>query len=187
MQLFMFAASLQADSLNKKFINLVAKLLREAEHSVDLADFSEFEMPLYNADIQNHQGFPETVTQFVERMHKADALIISTPEYNFSIPGTLKNLIDWVSRVTPMPWANQCILLLSASPSLVGGNRSLWATRVPLEVCGSFVYPDMFSLASANEAFDQEGHLKSDILQKRLMSLLNNFMGMVGKMGDKKR
>ncbi len=182
MKIFMFAASLQANSVNKKLINLTAKLLKEAGHTVDLADFSEFDLPLYNADIQNHQGFPATVTQFIERMHGADALVISTPEYNFSMPGTLKNLIDWVSRVTPMPWANQRILLLSASPSLVGGNRSLWATRVPLETCSSVVYPDMFSLASAHEAFNEEGHLKSDALEKRLGSLLNNFVEFVKKL-----
>ncbi len=181
MQLFLFATSLQANSVNKKLINLAAKLLKDSGHTLDLADFSEFEMPLYNADIQNHQGFPATVTQFIERMHKADALVISVPEYNFSMPGIFKNLIDWVSRVTPMPWMNQRILLLSASPSLVGGNRSLWATRVPLECCGSLVYPDMFSLASAYEAFDTEGKLKSEALQKRLVSLLNNFVGLVEK------
>ncbi len=77
-------------------------------------------MPLYNADIQNTQGFPAAVTEFIKRMHNANGIIISSPEYNFSMPGTLKNLIDWVSRITPMPWNKQNILLLSASPSLVG-------------------------------------------------------------------
>ncbi|MEO8401318.1 MAG: NAD(P)H-dependent oxidoreductase [Gammaproteobacteria bacterium] len=185
MKLLMFAASLQNNSVNKKLINLTAKICKESDHFVDLADFSEFDMPLYNADIQNHQGFPAAVTSFIERMHKADALIISSPEYNFSTPGTLKNLIDWVSRVTPMPWHGQRILLLSASPALVGGNRGLWATRVPLECCGALVYPDMFSLASAHEAFDEEGNLKHRVLQQRLDNMLKEFFGMVGKLGVK--
>lgn len=176
MNLFMFAASLNKESLNKKLINVAKKIVNNMGHDVDLANFDEFQMPLYNADIQNNQGFPNTVTQFIERLHKADGLILSTPEYNFSIPGTLKNLIDWVSRITPMPWQNQRIFLLSASPSLVGGNRSLWTTRVPLETCGSLVYPDMFSLAAAHEAFDESGNLKNLQLQQRLNDMIKKFL-----------
>ena len=80
-----------------------------------------------------------------------------------------------------MPWNNQAILLLSASPSLVGGNRSLWATRVPLECCGALVYPDMFSLSTAHEAFDQEGQFKTEALQKRLSGTLTNFLTLLKK------
>ncbi|SRR5579885_1810033 len=182
MKIFMFAASLRKDSFNKQLINLVASIVKDLGREVDLAQFNEFELPLYNADIQNTQGFPAAVTQFIDRMHNADGLIISTPEYNFSIPGTLKNLIDWVSRVTPMPWQRQRVLLCSASPSLVGGNRSLWATRIPLESCGSLVYPDMFSLATAHEAFDANGGLKNQQLQQRLADLVNDYLHMIEKL-----
>src|SRR3989344_4152746 len=103
MRLFMFAASLRKESVNKKLINLAAKLIQK-DHTIDLADFSEFHLPIYNADIQNNEGFPVEVNKFIQRMHQADAMILSLPEYNFSMPGTFKNLIDWVSRVTPMPW-----------------------------------------------------------------------------------
>lgn len=176
MNIFMFAASLRKDSWNKKLINLAAKLTQEFGHSVDLADFSEFDMPLYNADIQNEQGFPKAVTQFIDRMNRADGIVISSPEYNYSIPGTLKNLIDWVSRVSPMPWRGQNIQLLSASPSLVGGNRGLWVTRMSLECCAAFVYPEMFSLASAHEAFDEEGNIKNAHLHQLLIKMLKQFV-----------
>jgi len=63
------------------------------------------------------------------------------------MPGVLKNLIDWVSRLMPQPFNGKQALLLSASPSMVGGNRGLWSLRVPLEHLGMRVYPDMFSLA----------------------------------------
>ncbi|MBN9287745.1 MAG: hypothetical protein BGO43_03025 [Gammaproteobacteria bacterium 39-13] len=181
MQFLMFAASLQQNSVNKKLINLAAKLTKNAGHEADLADFNEFDLPLYNADIQN-QGFPSNVTHFITRMQKAKGLIISSPEYNFSMPGTLKNLIDWVSRVSPMPWQKQNILLLSASPSLVGGNRGLWCTRIPLECCGALVYPDMFSLASANQAFADDGQLHDAQLQTRLTNTLNGFFSLVEKL-----
>lgn len=146
------------------------------KYAVDLADFADFDLPLYHGDLNAEKGIPANAKKFISRMHAAKATIISSPEYNFSSPGTLKNLIDWVSRETPMPWRGQHILLISASPSMVGGNRGLWHTRVPLESCGAFVYPDMFSLATAHESFDTDGNLKDKNLQQRLQQLLESFL-----------
>ncbi len=180
MRIFMFAASVRKESLNKKLINLSANLIKD-KHEIDLANFREFEMPLYDGDLNAENGLPESAKQFIARMHKADGIIISSPEYNFSMPGTLKNLIDWVSRETPMPWKNQQILLMSASPALVGGNRGLWNTRVPLESCGAFVYPEMFSLASASTAFNETGELLNETLHNRLKSNLEGFLSYLEK------
>lgn len=87
------------------------------------------------------------------RLEANDAFVIVSPEYNSSMPGVLKNAIDWTSRHKPQPFNGRHALLLSASPSIVGGNRGLWALRIPLEHLGARVYPDMFSLAQAHEAF----------------------------------
>ena len=70
-----------------------------------------------------------------------DAVMISSPEYNYSISGVLKNLIDWVSRARPMPWRGKSIYLMSAAPSPMGGIRGLWQTRIPLEGCGALRIP----------------------------------------------
>jgi chromate reductase len=78
-----------------------------------------------------------------------------------------------------MPWKAFPILLMSASPSLVGGNRGLWNTRVPLETCGSFVFPDMFSLASAYEAFDGQGKLQDKNLSNRLDQMIGEFISYI--------
>lgn len=180
MKLFLLAASLRKDSLNKKLIRLVEKLI-PTEHELDVAEFEEFDMPLYNADIQNTTGLPENTQKFIERMKKSDGMIISSPEYNFSTPGTLKNLIDWVSRDQPMPWKGQQMLLMSASVSVVGGNRGLWHTRVALESCGTFVYPDMFSLATAQNAFDDKGELVDKKLQDRLKINVLDFLNYLKK------
>ena len=169
------AASLRKDSVNKKLTDLCQKIL-SADHRIDYANMTEFDVPLYNMDIQNSSGIPATVNDFVKRITQAQKIIISSPEYNFSMSGVLKNLIDWVSRVQPMPWKGVEILLMSASPSMVGGNRGLWNTRIPLEACGSFVYPEMFSLADAYKAFDQDGSLADKKLQSRLGQLLNDFI-----------
>ena len=88
--------------------------------------------------------------------------MIASPEYNASMPGVLKNVIDWVSRFRPQPFNGRQGLLLSASPSMAGGNRGLWALRIPLEHLGARVYPDMFSLAQAHEAFDAEGRIANE-------------------------
>lgn len=182
MKLLMFAASLSKGSCNKKLIHVAEQIARSQGITVDHADFAEFSAPLYNADIQNNIGFPDEITHFTKKLQSAEGLVISSPEYNFSTPGTLKNLIDWVSRLNPMPWKGYPILLMSASPSLVGGNRGLWATRIPLECCGSFVFPDMFSLSAAYTAFDDDGQLKDKNLLDRLQKNITDFASYVSMM-----
>lgn len=176
MKILMFAASLRKDSCNKKLIRVAEQIVKDLGGDTDLADFAEFDLPLYNADIQDAQDFPENMKKFIKRLKDSDGLIISSPEYNFSTPGILKNFIDWISRESPYPWKNKNILLMSASPSLVGGNRGLWATRVPLECCGAFVYPEMFSLSDAYNAFTSDGKLKDEKLLKRLQANVGEFV-----------
>jgi NAD(P)H-dependent FMN reductase len=95
------------------------------------------------------------------------------------MPGVLKNTIDWTSRLRPQPFNGKQGLLMSASPSMVGGNRGLWALRVPLEHLGARMYPDMFSLAQAHEAFAADGRIANDLLQKRFDETLRCFMDLV--------
>ena len=91
----------------------------------------------------------------------------------------LKNGTDWVSRFNPQPFNERHALLLSASPSMVGGNRGLWSLRVPLEHLGARVYPDMFSLAQAHLALDGAGAIKDPELQQRFEANVANFMDLV--------
>ena len=108
-----------------------------------------------------------------------DALVIAAPEYNGSLCGVVKNAIDWASRKRPQPFNAKHALLLSASPSMAGGNRGVWALRVPLEHLGARVYPDMFSLAQAHQAFDANGGLINAKLQERLDQTIAQFMDLV--------
>src|SRR5258705_1923799 len=125
MRLFTFAAALRRDSLNRKLLRLAAQAAERAGAIVDLADFHEFDMPLYDGDVEAASGVPAGAQKLRERFLGADAFMIAPPEYNFSMPGTLKNAIDWASRAQPYAWAGKPGLLMSASPSLVGGNRGL--------------------------------------------------------------
>jgi len=152
-QVLVFAASLREGSLNRKLAGLAARGCEAYGATVDVASMSEFDVPPYNGDVEVNQGMPPGAQELRRRLLDADAFVISSPEYNASMPGTMKNLIDWTSRFRPQPFDGRHALLLSASPSLAGGNRGLWALRMPLEHLGARVFPDMFSLAAAHKAF----------------------------------
>ena len=175
MKFLLLAASLRKDSFNKKLIDQAARHLREAGHTVDLADYREFNCPTYDQDIQDSTGVAQGAKEMISRMKATDALILASPEYNYSIPGTLKNLIDWVSRDRPMPWDGQKILLMTASPSPVGGNRGYWATRIPLEGCGAFVFPKAFTLGAAHQAFDGQNNFVDPKQGENLKKILTSF------------
>src|SRR5215470_16160880 len=155
--IFVLSGSLRRDSFNERLARLAAKVIREKGATVELAGMRDFDSLSYDFDREQETGVPEPVKRFCTRLDAANALVIASPEYNASVPGMLKNLIDWASRVRPQPFNGKQCLLMSASPSMAGGNRGLWSLRVPLEHLGSRVYPDMFSLAMAHEAFTPEG------------------------------
>lgn len=174
-----FSAALRTDSLNTILAALAAGTIRAKGGEVDLASMADFDCPSYNQDVQIGQGFPAGAQEFRRRLEACDGFVICSPEYNGSMPGVLKNSIDWASRFNPQLFNERNALLLSASPSMVGGNRGLWALRIPLEHLGARVYPDMFSLAQAHLAFNADGSIKDPQLQKRLEDDVANFMDLV--------
>jgi chromate reductase len=93
--------------------------------------------------------------------------------------GVLKNTIDWVSRFRPQPFNGKQALLMAASPSMSGGKVGLWALRVPLEHLGARVYPDMFALAQAHQAFDALGKIADPKLQKWFETTVDCFIDLV--------
>jgi NAD(P)H-dependent FMN reductase len=153
LKVLVFAASLRAESLNSRLAVAAARGAERFGAEVDLASMRDFDVPLYDGDLEAGEGIPEGARELQRLLLANDAFIISSPEYNASMPGAIKNLIDWASRFRPQPFDGRHALLLSASPSLAGGNRGLWALRVPLEHLGARVFPDMFSLARADNAF----------------------------------
>lgn len=174
-----FSASLRADSLNSQLARLVVRLIEDHGGTVDAADMADFDVPSYNQDVQTRSGLPAGAMELCRRIEDADAFVIASPEYNGSMPGGLKNAIDWASRNRPQPFNGRHALLLSASPSMIGGNRGLWALRMPFEHLGTRVYPDMFSLALAHQAFDPAGRLANAELGNRLERTVVAFMDLV--------
>jgi len=174
-----FSASLRAASLNMRLATLAARIIEAHAGEVNLAAMGDFDGPSYNQDVQDTHGFPPGPDELRRRLEASDAFVIASPEYNASMPGVLKNAIDWASRFRPQPFNERHGLLLSASPSMVGGNRGLWALRVPLEHLGARVFPDMFSLAQAHKAFGPDGTLASEPLAERLERTVVAFMDLV--------
>jgi NAD(P)H-dependent FMN reductase len=178
LRVLVLGASLSSTSLNNRLAAFAARLVTEKGATSDVANVGDFDCPFYDHDIEVEAGLPVGAHRFVERLKAADALMVASPEYNASMPGAIKNLIDWVSRFRPQPFNGKQALLMSASPSMVGGNRGLWALRVPFEHLGTRVYPDMFSLAQAHQAWDGD-RLKEPAVQERLDRTLGCFLDLV--------
>ncbi|HME71074.1 MAG TPA: NADPH-dependent FMN reductase [Myxococcota bacterium] len=152
-------------------------LLREAQRlappdtSIEIADLSE--IPLYNGDVEA-QGLPSAVRALRVRVRAADALLFATPEYNYSIPGVLKNAIDWVSRPVDgeLPFDGKPVALMGAGARL-GTARAQYHLR---QVC---VYTNMLPVnkpevmvANAWEQFDKDGGLRDEKTRQLVTQLL---------------
>ncbi len=177
LRVLVFAASLRKESLNRRLAALAARVAQQHGAAVDLASMHDFDVPLYDGDLEASQGIPEGAQELQRRLLASDAFIVSSPEYNGSMPGVIKNLIDWTSRFRPQPFDGRHGLLLSASPSMVGGNRGLWVLRMPFEHLGARIYPDMFSLAMAHKAFAGD-ELADPALGARFEKTVQSFLSL---------
>ncbi len=119
--------SLRKGSYNRMVMQALPGLAPEGLHIEEAPPYDEF--PLYNADIQNSTGFPAAVSRLADAIREADGVIFVTPEYNFGIPGPLKNAIDWMSRLNDQPFAGKPVALQSASPGPLGGARVQYDMR----------------------------------------------------------
>lgn len=178
-RLLLFSASLRHGSLNTKLAKLVATHATSRGATVDFASMRDFDCPSYDGDLETSQGIPAGAQALRDRLQANDAFAIVSPEYNAAMPGHLKNTIDWASRFRPQPFDSRHALLMSASPSLAGGNRGLWSLRVPFEHLGARVYPDMFSLAAAHKAFTPTDELADAALHDRLGKTIDSFLELV--------
>ena len=155
--------SLRAASLNRMALNLAAEVMPPSMQ-MEIVDWRD--IPLYDADLQA-QGMPPAVTALAERLRRADGIVIATPEYNFSIPGVLKNAIDWLSRLENQPFARKPVALLSASPGPLGGARVQYDLRKVLLFvdAGVMVKPEIFIGAAATK-FDADGRCTDDTTRR---------------------
>jgi len=159
------SGSLRAKSYNRSALQAAAALM-PADMQLTIADYGD--VPLFNQDVQN-QGIPEPVTRLAAAIGSADAVVIASPEYNFSVSGVLKNAIDWLSRVPAPPFKDKPVAILSATMGPLGGGRHQYELR---KILGSqdalvLVKPEVF-INGAHTKFDAEGQLTDEATRKIL-------------------
>jgi cysteine synthase len=113
LRVLVFGASLREGSVNERLASLAAAVVEQKGGTVDRATMAEFACPSYDGDVEAAEGIPPGAQELHRRLNAADAFMISSPEYNTSMPGVLKNVIDWVSRFRPQPWTRKHGWMLS--------------------------------------------------------------------------
>lgn len=147
--------SLRKASYNAALIKLLPSLAPTSFKFTAAPSFAGF--PHYNSDIQNEKGFPAEVTAWADAIRAADGIIIASPEYNWTIPGTFKNALDWVSRMKEQPFKGKPVALQSASIALLGGSRMQYHLRQCLVSLDALVMgrPEVI-VTFATQKFDEK-------------------------------
>jgi chromate reductase len=154
--------SLRKGSYNRMVMNLLPSWAPANLKISEAPPFAEF--LLYNADVQNSSGFPAPVQTLADAIRAADGVIFVSPEYNYSIPGGLKNAIDWVSRLPNQPFANKPVMMISASAGILGGGRMQYDLRRCMIFLDALTMnkPEVF-IGGAMQKFDEKtGQLKDE-------------------------
>ena len=170
MHILGISGSLRQGSLNTAALRACAQLVPDGV-TLSLADLSA--VPLYNEDLRT-QGLPQPVQQLREQIRAADALIIATPEYNYSFPGVLKNAIDWASRPPDQPFDAKPIALIGATPGGLGTSRAQYQLRqVFVYLNGLLLNKPEVMISAAPSKFDASGQLIDDTTAENLRKLLS--------------
>jgi len=173
-----FAGSLRSDSYNKKLAREAAETAGKMGARVTLIDLKDFSMPFYDADLEVSDGMPKNAKRLRDLMIASDAVVISSPEYNHSIPAVLKNTLDWVSRSekgggSKEAFKGKKFVIMSAAAGKSGGASALGHLRAIIEDCGGEVLQHQVSVARAYE----NGALESASVKKELHKGLQQMIG----------
>ncbi|ANM29915.1 NADPH-dependent FMN reductase [Acidobacteria bacterium Mor1] len=184
-----FAGSARAHSVNKKLVHAVAGLVRDAGGEVTEIDLRDFPMPLYDGDLEEAEGAPESADRLYAIMKAHDGFLIACPEYNSSITPLLKNTIDWLSRPREGEprlgaFAGKTAALMAASPGGLGGLRGLVHVRAILGNIGVHVIPEQLALGTAHKAFAEDGTLSDNSGAQRAADLASCLVRTAGKLGE---
>jgi chromate reductase len=142
-----FAASHREGSLNRRLIAHAVSQAEAAGAAVTLVEYAHFETPLMH-DTDDLGALPEGVARLADALLAHDAILIASPEYNWSMPASLKNLIDWLSVDPRAPLTGKPVLLLCATPSARGGVTGLEQLRTPLALLGAWIYPQLIGIGN---------------------------------------
>ena len=176
-RLLAIAASFRPHSLNRRLLALAVPLAEEAGARVRVLDYAPLDAPTYRGEPAS--AMPAPVAQLAEALRGHDGLILAVPEYNGSIPGGFKNILDWLSVAARAPLEGKTALLMCASPSLRGGMSGLQALRVPLAAMGCWVYPHAVGIGRAQEQLGGPA-LANAADQQHLIDCIRDFVRSTG-------
>ena len=164
-------------SLNVKLAGYIARELTLMGAHATRISLADYPMPIYDGDDEAQNGIPGPARKLIAQFKAHDAVVIVSPEYNGSIPGLLKNAIDWMSRDGVAPFRDRVFAIAAASPGALGGMRVLLALRQCLGFAlGALIIPEQFSLPAANKAFDDNGALNDEQRAKFLTAMLTGLI-----------
>ncbi|WP_066262786.1 NADPH-dependent FMN reductase [Hydrogenophaga flava] len=189
--LLVFAGSTRAQSFNRKLAAVASEVGREAGAAVTHIELADFDVPLYNADLEA-KGTPRDVVRLKELFFAHPAWVVVSPEYNGSYTGLMKNTIDWVSspiKGDPVwssgtkPFAGKVVGMLSASPGALGGLRSLSHLAPLLMNLQCWVSPKQFALSKAGEAFTPDGQLVAEAARENVRGVVEQVLWAARRFG----
>lgn len=175
MKLLGISGSLRQASYN-------TKLIREAARLLPNCTFTEanLNIPLYNGDVETATGLPGAVALLVDQISSADAVVISTPEYNKGISGVLKNALDWVSRADGNPWLDKPVAIISATAGRGGGERAqTMAQNCMTPFAPRLVLGKEVLVGQVSGQFDENGRLTNERYEAALTALMNRLTALV--------
>lgn len=169
-----FAGSLREHSYNKRVVKTAVEGAEKAGGEVTYIDLKDYPMPIYDADDHKKNGFDKKALEFQKLLGEADGFLISSPEYNGSLPGGLKNAIDWASRKSDEYWMIEVFkgkfaAILTASPGAFGGIRCLGHLRGVLTIMLVNVLPMEIAVGKVNTMFDGNGEEMTDEKMKKIL------------------
>ena len=171
-------------SLRKGSYN--SMLMREAARLFDPAEFTEADLrlPLYDGDLEKAEGIPAPVQRLADQIAAADAVVISTPEYNKAPSGVLKNALDWASRTDGKPWAGKPVAIMAATAGRAGGERTQFALRLMMVAFRPQILQGPEVLVGQNAGqFDEAGRLTNDRYEAALTELMGDLRAAAGLAG----
>lgn len=184
-----FAGSLRKHSYNKRVVKIAAEGARQTGAEVTFIDLKDYPLPVYDPDDHAENGFPENALRLQKLIAQHDGLLIASPEYNGSVPGGLKNMIDWASRKsdefeTIEVFRGKTAAVMSASPGSFGGIRCLAHLRGVLTIMQVSVLPTEIAVTFVKDKFEGESEEMQD---EKMKGILENLGASLAAMLEKLR
>jgi chromate reductase, NAD(P)H dehydrogenase (quinone) len=180
-----FSGSARRESLNKKLLAVVVDAARNAGGEVSLIELNDYPLPLYHGDLEDAEGLPANAQKLIGLIQQHPALLIASPEYNSYFTPLLKNTIDWCTRGDDNPFTGKTAAVVSASPGMLGGVRSMTHVRQLLTHLGCYVVPAQCILPHADKAFDASGKLSSERSQAAAIAVAKDLVETTRRLASK--